>query len=135
VAASPFVDLASLFPRAATAVWTIDAESARELTSGLCLLRDGSLTLDAPVSPSTARASMTGFAVAVIAMTALAAPAWIAAPAMSLSRRACVGSGLLVVAIVAFQLVAADRAPAAVLLVAPLAMLADAVQRRRQVRS
>jgi len=120
-------DLDALFPRPGARAWVTDAAGLHETTLGLHIGLHGELALEAPRAMiSGLPAGAMAFALAALAATALAGPAWLAAPMGSPARRAGVGGAAAAMAIVAFQAVAAGRAPAFVLVAAPLVLLADA---------
>lgn len=128
-AASRYADLAALFPRPAAArVWMIEGGGLREATLGLAVDASGALSLGVPAASAQSGLPIaTGpFAVATIAIAALACPAWVAAKGSGgAARRAIVGAAAIVAGIAAFQAVAAGRAPAAALLAAPAALIVD----------
>jgi len=130
LAASRFADLSSLFPRPVAArVWVLDGDGAmREITQGLLLARDGTLSvLDDAAPPSGALpAGAAGAALLALTIGAVAAPFWAAVPAAA-SRRAFVALAVVLAAILAFQSVAAGRAGPGLLVAPPLLLVADAL--------
>jgi hypothetical protein len=129
LAGSGIADLDALFPRPVVPrVWVTEADGAlRELTQGLRMAADGTLSLvaaEAPASGALPRGARVTAALATGAL-ALIAPLWAGMPAVA-RRRALVTAGLVTAIIVAFQSVAAGRAPAAVLMLPPALLLVEA---------
>jgi hypothetical protein len=102
----------------------------RELTQGLTLAADGTLSVVA-AEASGAGQLPTGARIAAAVSTAalaLVAPLWAALPAGGW-RRVAVIAGLVAAIVIAFQSVAAGRASAVVLLLPPALLLAEAIGR------
>jgi hypothetical protein len=125
VASSTRVPLDALFPRPPEAhVWVASGSFLRDASRGLRIDAAGTLTLE-PATSLAAAALPAGTRLAVVALLAALAvvgPLWACAPG-SMGRKAAVGVAGLLAAIVAFQAVAAGRAPAVVLLLPPLVLL------------
>jgi hypothetical protein len=128
VAASGVADLGALFPAPAAARrWIVEGAGLHELTMGLRVGPHGALALEAPRAATAALpAGTTAFTVAAVAVAALLCPAWLAIPGASTARRLGVGTAAVGAAIVAFQAVAAGRAPAFALALGPLVLVLDA---------
>jgi hypothetical protein len=142
LAVSGAADLGGLFPRPAAAhVWIASEGGMTELTQGLrvepggAIARVSASAREAPVLPAGAAL----FTVAALAIAAIGVPLWTAAAAAwgagsaALSR---VGIGVLalLLAIVAFQAVAAGRLPPALLIVPPFILFLDGVGARYRAR-
>src|SRR5262249_40763373 len=130
LAASGVADLGSLFPRPlAVRTWIAAEGGLREMSLGLRVDARGVLSLEGPAPPLAGAlpAGSKVFTVITLALSSLACPAWIAASMEgSSARRAAVFATALSAAIVAFQAVAAGRAPPFVLVIGPLVLLIDA---------
>jgi hypothetical protein len=138
LACTGLADLEALFPRpVAPRVWVVDADGAmHELTQGLRLAAGGLLSLSSgPVLPDASGLSAAARASAVAAAGALAviAPVWAGLPS-SPGRRALAAAAVLASLIVAFQSVAAGRAPAPLVLVPAALLLLESAARWRAVR-
>ena len=136
-AAAGLADLAPLFPRPLAArIWVAgDAGSLRELTLGLRVGPGGALALEVPrAAVADLPAGAHALAVVALALAAVACPVWIAAVRESPARRAGVLAAAVGAAVAAFQGVAAGRVPAAVLVVAPIVLLADVAIARGRAR-
>lgn len=131
LASTRLADLEALFPRPSVArQWVADGPSAMlELTSGLRVSAPGVLSQLAarpPTSPTLE--GVRAMVVLCLALAAVATPTWAAAregsrvPAL---RQALVATCATLAALVGFQAVATGRAPPALLLAAPLILLAD----------
>jgi hypothetical protein len=142
LAASGLADLGGLFPRPAAAhVWIAQDGGMTELTQGLRVDRGGAV---ARVAATVGRApelprSATMFTVIALGIAAVGVPLWTAAAAAwgagSAARiRVVVGVVALLLAIVAFQAVAAGRLPAAALMGAPLILFLDGAAARYRAR-
>jgi hypothetical protein len=136
VASSGLADLGALFPRVEGRVWIPDGTGLFEPSLGLHILPGGALALDVPRAAAASLPRGAGpWALLALAAAALACPAWLVEPTSAPARRAGVGAGVLVAAIVGFQGVAAGRLPAIVLVLAPLVLLTDtAIARYRALR-
>jgi hypothetical protein len=144
LAASGVADLGGLFPRPAAArVWIADEDGMTELTQGLRIERGGAVARvaatggEAPALP----AGSTVLTVIALAIAAAGVPLWTAAAAAwggsagpAARLRVVVGVAALVLAIVAFQAVAAGRLPAAALVGAPLILFLDGAAARYRAR-
>lgn len=138
LAASAVADLSGLFPRpVAPRLWVADGSGMRELTLGLRLDPGGALTLLGSASAASPVPEGAGaplfFTVAALALAAIGGPTWIATPRPLLGR---IGAGTLalLLAIGAFQGVAAGRLPPAALIGAPLLLLIDGARARYLAR-
>lgn len=131
-------DLGALFPRSGIArTWIADAGGMREPTLGVLVHADGSIALVPPsrAADTALHASAMPIALATLAALAIVAPLWIiAAEGTSPWRRAGVLGVTVVLAIGAFQAVAAGRAPPWILLVAPFVLFLDAARARYRAR-
>lgn len=134
-------DLDALFPRPGAARrWIVDADAQglHEVTRGIHVSARGLLTVSAPERAvegglATGAASL---ALVALLLAAIAGPLWVAAgEGASTWRRALRGSIAVVAAIGSFQLVAAGRAPALILIAAPLLLFIDAGASRYRARS
>lgn len=142
LAASGLADLGGLFPRPATAhVWIAADGGMAELTQGLRVDRDGSIArvAAAPGAAATLPASAAAFTVIALGIAAVGVPLWTAAAgawgAGSTERaRVVVGALGLLLAIVAFQAVAAGRIPPALLIAPPLILFLDGARARYRAR-
>jgi hypothetical protein len=129
-------DVEVLFPRPVVPrAWVADgAGGMRELAQGLALAQGGVLSLveaQGAGSPATGSGARLG-ALASTALLAVLAPLWAGLP--STPRRRVLAAGVvLATMIVAFQLVAAARAPIAVVLLPPLCLLLESVALARAV--
>jgi hypothetical protein len=142
LAASGLADLGGLFPRPAAAhVWIARDGGMTELTAGLrvepggVVARVAATAREAPALPAGAAL----FTVIALGIAAVGVPLWTAAAAAwgagSAARiRVVVGVLALLLAIVAFQAVAAGRLPAAALLGAPLILFLDGAAARYRAR-
>jgi hypothetical protein len=133
VVASGLGDLGVLFPRLATRSWFTEGDGVRELSLGLHVAPGGLLSIETRRVAVAVAASMlprNTLALATLAVAAVAAPAWIAAPTCSLTRRLAVGAAAMSSAIVAFQAVAAGRLTPVALVAPPLLLLGDALVAR-----
>ena len=108
------------------------------MTRGIHVSARGLLTVSAPERAvegglATGAASL---ALVALLLAAIAGPLWVAAgEGASTWRRALRGSIAVVAAIGSFQLVAAGRAPALILIAAPLLLFIDAGASRYRARS
>jgi hypothetical protein len=144
LAASGVADLGGLFPRPEAAhVWVARDGGMTELTRGLRVERGGSITITrvaaAPVAVAGLPASAAAFTVIALGIAAVGVPLWSAAAAAWGARsaeraRVAVGVIGLLFAIVAFQAVAAGRAPPLLLIVAPLILFLDGAAARYRAR-
>ena len=143
LAASGVADLGGLFPRPATAhVWVAsDSGGMTELTQGLRVARGGAVArvAAAPGAAPALPASAAAFTVAALAIAAVGVPLWTAAAAAwgagSAERgRVAVGVLGLLLAIVAFQAVAAGRIPPVLLIAPPLILFLDGARARYRAR-
>ena len=138
LAASGVADLGGLFPRPAAAhVWIASEGGMTEVTQGLRVDRGGAITR-VPAAPGEAPAlpaSATMFTVIALAIAAAAVPLWTAATAgwgagSVAAIRLLIGVTALLLAIVAFQAVAAGRLAPALLIAPPLLLFLDGVRAR-----
>jgi hypothetical protein len=128
---SSAADVGALFPHVATHAWRADGAGMRELYLGVHVGPGEVLAVDQRLAVvARLPGSITIFARAAIAAAALACPAWIASPGISLVRRCVVSSVAVTVGIFAFQAAAAGRVPSAALGLAPLLLLGDALAAR-----
>lgn len=142
LAASGLADLGGLFPRPAAAhVWIARDGGMTELTLGLRVEPGGAVARLAATPGETPAlpAGATMFTVIALAIAAASVPLWTAAAAAwgagSAARtRVVVGVLALLLAIVAFQAVAAGRLPAAALIGAPLILFLDGAAARYRAR-
>jgi hypothetical protein len=142
LAASGVADLGGLFPRPAAAhVWIAREGGMTELTQGLRLDPGGAVSRVAvpPREAPPLPAGATAFTVIALAIAAVGVPLWAAAAATwgrrgAAAGRVAVGVAALLLAIVAFQAVAAGRLPAAALLGAPLRLFLDGAAARYRAR-
>lgn len=127
-------DMTALFPRPpATRRWLPDGGGLLEARLGLRVGPHGLLALEAPsqAAPEALPSSATHAAAAVLAVSAVVCPLWVAsAGGASPRRRVAVGALALSSALVGFQTVAAGRAPAMILAVAPIVLFLDAALTR-----
>ena len=143
LAASGLADLGGLFPRPAAAhVWIARDGGMTELTRGLrvepggVVARVAATAGEAPGLPAGAAA----YTVIALAIAAVGVPLWTAAAAAwgagstARLRVVVVGVLALLLAIVAFQAVAAGRLPAAALIGAPLILFLDGAAARYRAR-
>lgn len=142
LAASGIADLGGLFPRPTTAhVWIASDGGMTELTQGLRVDRGGSITrvTAAPGAAAALPASAATFTVIALGIAAVGVPLWTAAAAAwgagAVEReRVVVGALGLLLAIVAFQAVAAGRLPPVLLIAAPLIVFLDGARARYRAR-
>jgi hypothetical protein len=138
LASSAIADLSGLFPRPlAPRLWVADGPGMLELTLGLRLDPGGALSLVSPepaaASPSEGAGAPLFFTVAALALAAIGGPTWIAT-SRSLLGRIGAGTLALLLAIGAFQGVAAGRLPPVALIGAPILLLIDAGRARYLAR-
>lgn len=138
LAASTLADLSGLFPQPVSVrLWIADGAAMRELTQGFRLDPGGGLSLFAPAPLAdpiaVGRGAPLVCTVAALGLAAIGGPTWIATP-RPLLERSLVGTLTLLLAIVAFQGVAAGRLPPALLLGAPLLLLIDSARARYLAR-
>jgi hypothetical protein len=138
LAASAVADLSGLFPRPFTPrLWVADGAGMLELTLGLRLDPGGVLTLLGSTPAATPLPESAGaplfFTVVALSLAAIGGPSWIATPRPMLGR---IGAGTLalLLAIGAFQGVAAGRLPPAALIGAPILLLIDGARARYLAR-
>ena len=142
LAASGVADLGGLFPRPAAAhVWIASDGGMTEVTQGLRIDRGGAVARVAATGgePPGLPAGSTVFTVIALAIAAAGVPLWTAAAAAwgagkVAAIRGLVGGIALVLAIVAFQAVAAGRLPAAALVGSPLILFLDGAAARYRAR-
>jgi hypothetical protein len=126
VASSGYADTSGLFPQVAARVFLPEGAGLYEPTLGLHLGPGGALSIEAGREAAAGLSAGTeAFTRVALAAAALACPAWVVEPQLSLARRVSVGAGALAAAIVVFQGVAAHRFPPPLLLLAPLLLLTD----------
>lgn len=142
LATSGVADLGGLFPRPAAAhVWIASEGGMTELTQGLRVDRGGvptrvpALPAEAPALPAGA----TVCTVIALGIAAVAVPLWTAAAAAwgagSITAiRVATGVAALLLAIVAFQAVAAGRLAPALLIGPPLLLFLDGARARYRAR-
>lgn len=137
VAIAGAADLSALFPRPSEPrVWIVEGDRLIERSLGIEVDASGSLTLlppapnEAPL-PRHARS----FAALSILLLAIGCPLWAARfGVIPLLRRAAPAAIALALTLVAFQAVAAGRAPAWTLLVGSLVLLFSGLIERRALR-
>ncbi len=128
-AAAGLADLAPLFPRAPAArAWVVEGGGLREATLGITVDAYGTLALGARAAAASSPLPAAAARVAVIALglAAIVGPIWLVeGEGRGPARRAAVGAAAVAAAVAAFQLVAAGRAPAWVLLAGPAVLVMD----------
>jgi hypothetical protein len=142
LAASGVADLGGLFPRPAAAhVWIARDGGMSELTQGVRVEAGGAVARIAATAGGAPGlpAGATVFTVIALAIAAVGVPLWTAAAATwgagsAAGIRVGVGAFALLLAIVAFQAVAAARLPAAALIGAPLILFLDGAAARYRAR-
>jgi len=142
LAASGVADLGGLFPRPAAArVWIASEGGMTELTQGLRVDRGGVPTRvpasvrEAPTLPAGAALFTVialGIAAAAVPLWTAAAAAWGVGPVATI--RLPIGVAALLLAIVAFQAVAAGRLAPALLIGPPLILFLDGARARYRAR-
>ena len=142
LAASGAADLGGLFPRPAAAhVWIVSEGGMSELTQGLRVDRGG-VHARVPASRGEAPALPAGAAlctVIALGIAAVSVPLWAAAAAAwgagsVTAIRLGIGAAALLLAIVAFQAVAAGRLAPALLIGPPLILFLDGARARYRAR-
>ncbi|MFO0757934.1 MAG: hypothetical protein U0359_15665 [Byssovorax sp.] len=130
------LDLGGLFPRPAlAAAWQVEGAHLRELGQGLLVGPGGELARVPPGAPveTIVSGGVLAWTLLSIVLSAAAGPLWTGAPRLGKGRLAA-GIGAVLLAVVAFQAVAARRLPAPLLLAGPLLLLIDAARARYLAR-
>jgi hypothetical protein len=135
-AATPWIDLAALFPRAPSLeAWRRDGADLVATGLGLRVAPGGTMTFEGEAAALVAAGAPSRHLVALaLVVAAIALPLAACAPRPNGRRLLALGAALAL-AIVLFQAVAAGRLAAAWLVVAPLALLVDAAPAYRLERA